>query len=384
MVHRRAHIRREQAKGDRGYSGGAQGPTAATITTMIRVEDVRKNLGMFSLRGVSLEIERGEYFVILGPTGSGKTVLIECIAGLYDVDGGKVFIEGEDVTGLPPERRRVGYVPQDYVLFPHLTVYENIAFALRLQGWSEDKTRARVEELAEMLHIGHLKERHPQTLSGGEQQRSALARALAFSPRVMLLDEPLSALDEGTRAELSVELARISDELHTTVIHVCHNVEEAIDLGDRIAIVRSGEVLQVGTPAEIFRHPESRFVARFVRSENIFPAQVEEADGARKTLTLDGGVKLWSEGRRVEGRALATIRPEDITLSSGPLDADNVIKGRLKLVDDRGRYLRLHVEGELALVAIVTRQAFQATGLVEGDQVFAGFSAEAVHLLADE
>jgi len=166
----------------------------------------------------------------------------------------------KDVTGLPPERRRVGYVPQDYVLFPHLTVYENIAFALRLHNWSEEKTRERVMELSEMLHIGHLRERHPQTLSGGEQQRSALARALALSPRVMLLDEPLSALDEGTRAELSVELARISKELHTTVIHVCHNFEEAIDLGDRIAIVRSGEVLQVGTPAEIFRHPNSRFV----------------------------------------------------------------------------------------------------------------------------
>jgi molybdate/tungstate transport system ATP-binding protein len=351
---------------------------------MVRIEDVRKNLGMFSLRGVSLEVERGEYFVILGPTGSGKTVLLECIAGLYDVDGGKVFIAGDDVTGLPPERRRVGYVPQDYVLFPHLTVYENIAFALRLHGWSEDRTRGRVLELAEMLHIGHLMERHPQTLSGGEQQRSALAQALAFSPRVMLLDEPLSALDEGTRAELSVELARISDELNTTVIHVCHNFEEAIDLGDRIAIVRSGEVLQVGTPAEIFRHPNSRFVARFVRSENIFPAEVDGTEGARRTLTLEDGVKLVSEGKGAAGRALATIRPEDITLSAGPLERDNVIQGRLSLVDDRGRYLRLHVEGELALVAIVTRQAFQATGLVEGDAVFAGFSAEAVHLLADE
>jgi ABC-type Fe3+/spermidine/putrescine transport system ATPase subunit len=351
---------------------------------MIRIEDVRKNLGMFSLRGVSLEIERGEYFVILGPTGSGKTVLLECIAGLYDVDGGKVFIEDEDVTDLPPERRRVGYVPQDYVLFPHLTVYENIAFALRLRGWDEAMTRGRVTELAEMLHIGHLMERHPQTLSGGEQQRSALARALAFSPRVMLLDEPLSALDEGTRAELSVELARISDELHTTVIHVCHNFEEAIDLGDRIAIVRSGEVLQVGTPAEIFRHPNSRFVARFVRSENIFPAQVEATEGARKTLTLEGGVKVLSEGADVEGQVLATIRPEDIALSADRLEADNIIRGRLSRVDDRGRYLRLHVEGELPLVAIVTRQAFQATGLAEGHQVYAGFSAEAVHLLADE
>jgi ABC-type Fe3+/spermidine/putrescine transport system ATPase subunit len=355
---------------------------------MIRVDSIRKELGEFSLRGVSLQIERGEYFVVLGPTGSGKTVLIECIAGLNQVDSGRVFIDGEDVTDLPPELRRVGYVPQDYVLFPHLTVFENIAFALRLRRWDDTEARSRVTELAEMLHISHLLDRHPRTLSGGEQQRSALARALAFHPRVLLLDEPLSALDEGTRAELSIELSRISRELNTTVIHVCHNFEEAIDLGDRIAIVRSGEVIQVGTPSDIFRRPNSRFVARFVRSENIFAAAIDSGGAAtdgRVPICIADGPRLLSDGSAVDGPMIATIRPEDISITAtDPGPRDNLVRGSLRKIDDRGRYLRLYVDGDISLVAIMTRQAYHAEELSLGDEVYAAFPAEAVHLLPED
>jgi len=347
---------------------------------MIEVKNAHKALGEFSLRGVDLCVEKGEYFVVLGPTGAGKTVLLECIAGLYRLDKGEIWIEGRNVTPLAPELRRVGYVPQDYVLFPHMSLARNIGFSLALQGASPEHIEQRVRELAELLHISHLLKRDVRTLSGGEQQRGALARALAPEPTVMLLDEPLSALDEGTRSELSRELRRISEELHTTVIHVCHNFDEALELADRIAIIHQGRIQQVGAPADVFRRPISAFVARFVGVRNLFV--VQEAYRHDHCIKLADELVVPVAALPDSPSLLAMIRPEDIqVLNNGEPQAR---RWHVARIEDRGRFMRLQLVGPLPLEVTMTPQAFAAAHLEEGQAVAVHWPPQALHVLPGE
>lgn len=355
---------------------------------MIEVRGAVKDLGQFSLRGLDLRVEQGEYFVVLGPTGAGKTVLLECIAGLWRLDQGEVWLEGRNVTDLDPELRNVGYVPQDYVLFPHMSLQDNIEFSLSIKRVPAPERARRAEELAEMLGIRHLLHRRPRTLSGGEAQRGAMARALAPEPTLLLLDEPLSALDENTRGELSVELDRIAHRFGTTVIHVCHNFDEALELGDKIAIMRDGRIVQVGTPAEVFRKPVSEFVAHFVGSRNLYT--VEHTDPVAGRVGLVGGQWLSVPQIPEFGKLLATVRPEDISLRPGSLAPElpegqlNQVNGTLARVDDRGKLVRLSVEGRLPMTVTMTRQAFGECAVVEGGPVTASFDASAVHLLTGD
>jgi len=354
---------------------------------MIEVRDVHKELGEFSLRGVDLRIETGEYFVVLGPTGAGKTVLLECIAGLHKVDHGQVLLEGRDVTDVLPEHRNVAYVPQDYVLFPHISLRDNIGFSLSVRHAPRELIEGRVQQLAEMLGIGHLLDRRPRTLSGGEQQRGALARALAPSPTVLLLDEPLSALDEGTRGELIVELDAISRKTRTTVVHVCHNFEEALELADRIAIMDHGKVMQVGPPSEVFRKPCSPFVARFVGARNLF--RVSSSDLLERSVSVVDGPSLKTAGLPDAPELLTSIRPEEISITrasggEGTPSTDahtNYLTCTVRRADDRGRFMHILLEGELDLTVAMTRQAFAAVDVSAGDAVIASFGREAVHVL---
>ncbi|HHO56937.1 MAG TPA: ABC transporter ATP-binding protein [Thermoplasmatales archaeon] len=346
---------------------------------MIRIEDVSKKWENFALRNISLEIEKGEYFVILGPTGAGKTLLLETIAGFHEPDDGKIYVDGEDITHLPPNERKMGFVYQDYMLFPHMTVMENIAYGLRIRDMEKNEIMEKINELAKMLHIEHILERYPSNLSGGEQQRVALARALAIAPKIILLDEPLSALDEMLKSEVIKDLKRINKKSRITFIHVTHSRNDAVMLADKMAIMKDGAIVQVGKTGEIFRKPQSKFVAEFVGVENLF-----EGEALRKgkiTVFRTNGIEIYSSSS-MEGKGYASIRPEDIIISRKKVEssARNCIEGVVKEVSDMGNLIRVNVDCGMPFMVNITRESMEEMKISVGERIYLIFKAQNVHL----
>ena len=243
---------------------------------MIRTDEISFSIGTFELQRLSINIAKGEYFILLGPPGSGKTIFLECLCGLKKIASGRIYIDEHDVTNIEPRARGIGYVPQDYALFPHLSVEQNIAFGLRIRGCQGKETQTKIIETTEMLDIQRLLPRRIHGLSGGEKQRVALARALALQPKVLLLDEPVCALDEVTRQEVCSQLLGIQRRLGLTTIHVSHNLEEAFTVADRAAILNDGVLQQVGHLDELVNKPNSDFVARFMRREKRLSCKCHE------------------------------------------------------------------------------------------------------------
>jgi ABC-type Fe3+/spermidine/putrescine transport system ATPase subunit len=347
---------------------------------MIRTEKISYRIGTFQLRGLSLDIAKGEYFVLLGPPGSGKTIFLECLCGLKKIESGRIYIDGRDVTDLEPRTRGIGYVPQDYALFPHLSVERNIAFGLRAHGYAETE----VTQTADLLGIRHLLSRRIDGLSGGEKQRVALARALVLKPKILLLDEPVCALDEVTRQEVCAQLLKIQRQLGLTTVHVSHNLEEAFSVADRAAILHGGVLQQVSTLDKLLRKPNSEFVARFMRCENIFDAQVTEQDirdaGTRVRI---GDAELQIPGQH-RGRSLFMIRPEDVVVRPalrGSEEGENVLCARLVRSRDCGGYVRVELDGPVNLVAHITHAAFAQLQGAHQPHVVAELSCENIHVL---
>jgi putative spermidine/putrescine transport system ATP-binding protein len=269
--------------------------------------------------GVDLAIRQGEFFTMLGPSGSGKTTCLRIIAGFERPDTGTVELAGEDVTGLPPNERDVNTVFQDYALFPHMTVGENVQYGLRVKKVSKGERAERATDALKLVGLEGFQDRRPSQLSGGQRQRVALARALVNRPRVLLLDEPLGALDLKLRQRLQVELKRIQQEVGITFVYVTHDQDEALSMSDRIAVMDSGRVLQIGSPHEVYDEPDSRFVAGFVGVSNLLELPVEGVDGntvARLRLGPGDAVSADLDGRSLDvgARAIVTIRPERISL----------------------------------------------------------------------
>ncbi len=348
---------------------------------MIVLENVSHNFGKFSLRDVSISVEKGEYFAILGPTGAGKTLILETIAGFYTPSGGRILLKGKDATRLQPEERNIGFVYQDYALFPHLTVEENIAFGLEMRGFNSTELDVRMGQIMEMLKITHLKKRHPSNLSGGEQQRVALARALVFEPEILLLDEPLSALDTKTRESLREELRRIHSIKGTTTIHVTHDQTEALMLADRVAIIIDGEVAQVGTPQEVFSEPSSIKVADFTGMETILEGRVVSCADGVSTVDM-GGYLTRVVSEISEGDVYVFVRPEDIILSRERFDssARNVLECKVERITRYGPTYRIYMDKEFS--ALVTKQSVEELELKPGNKIYASFKATAAHLIS--
>ncbi len=278
------------------------------IEAPVRLEGVCVEVGSFRLESVSLEVHAGEYLVVLGPTGCGKTVLLETLLGLHSPRRGRVVLGGRDASGSPPEERNLGYIPQDYALFPTMTVRQNLAFGPEIRRWPQARVRSRVEELLELLGLDHLAERYPAHLSGGEKQRVALGRALAVNPGTLILDEPLSALDTGRRSELAGRLRSLQRQIHGSFLHVCHDLDEALRVADRIAIMREGRLVQVGAPEEVLQRPQDAFVARFTGNPNVFPV-LSTSDGQ---VVLEDGTRLLADPP-LRATAVA-LRPEALRL----------------------------------------------------------------------
>jgi spermidine/putrescine transport system ATP-binding protein len=283
----------------------------------VRLEDLRKQFGeVAAVDGVTLDIHAGEFFSLLGPSGCGKTTTLRMIGGFELPTAGRILLGAKDITMEPPERRPVNMVFQSYALFPHLTVFENIAFGLRRRNTPDAEVKARVGEALELVHLAGYDRRKPDQMSGGQQQRVALARALVNRPQVLLLDEPLGALDLKLRRELQVELKRVQLEVGITFIYVTHDQEEALALSDRIAVMNGGRVEQLGTPEELYDQPRSRFVAGFIGTTNLLEGVVERIDGDTAVLRLADGERAAAKAGRVAiGDTVdLVIRPEEIQL----------------------------------------------------------------------
>ncbi|NPV30079.1 MAG: ATP-binding cassette domain-containing protein [Firmicutes bacterium] len=345
----------------------------------LRLSRVTKKLGAFQLRDISLEIHPGEYFVILGPTGAGKTLLLEIIAGMHSPDAGEVWLGGENITTWPPEKRRFGFVYQDYVLFPHLNVRENIVFGLKNRRLPRIQIKKELDYVAALLGIAHLLERFPATLSGGEQQRVALARALITKPRILLLDEPLSALDPCTKEMLRCELKRLHRNTGTLTIHVTHDFEDAIFLGERVGVMAGGCMLQVGAPDDVFARPRTEMVASFVGAENIFRSEIV-VRGGKKYVVL-GQTMLLVETDLV-GRVGFSIRPEHVLVSTTPQN-ENCLPGKVLAVYPKGLLARVIIDvGGESLVALVVVRENNHCSLDPGDIVFCSIPPTAINVFS--
>ncbi len=277
------------------------------------VDSLNVRLGKFSLKNVTLSCARGEYHVLLGPTGSGKSTLLKCILGFHRPETGRIHLDDREITGELPEHRRIGYVPQDYALFPHLDVEENLRFGLRPRRIPSEQADSLVDRLCAVLNIGMLRRREVRHLSGGERQKVAIGRALATQPKLMLLDEPFSSIDEGARRGLWLELRQIIKEVGITTLHVTHNLDEAYSLGERQSLMIEGSLVQSGSTREIFERPVNESVARYFNYTNIFEGVAEETPEGTRINLGHFGVELsakFAAGRRVK----VCIRQQDIRI----------------------------------------------------------------------
>jgi molybdate/tungstate transport system ATP-binding protein len=356
---------------------------------VIRLESLHVRVGSFDLQDISLEVPTGGYALIIGPTGSGKTTLLEAVAGHARLQSGRVFMHEEEVTDLPPERRGLGFVYQQYHLFPHLNVRDNIGYGIvRHHRVSNGRDlQRRIEELADMLAITPLLERPVRGLSGGEQQRVALARALAPKPSILLLDEPFASVDPATRQVLRRELRELHEREGITTLQVTHDFDEAMRLGDLVAVLSEGRIAQRGTPEQVFRYPNSAFVARFVGSGNVIAGEVERiepeaAPGPFRGHFRGGNLALDVVAER-EGPIHAVIRPEDIVLSLTPHpdSARNHMDGRVVRLERVGPVTFVHLDVGRTLIASVTTASVQEMNLQAGTQVIVAFKATAILLV---
>lgn len=335
---------------------------------------------MPAVEDFNLSAEQGEFVSFLGPSGCGKTTTLRMIAGFELPTSGKITIAGQDLTYVPPNKRNVGMVFQSYALFPNMTIADNIGYGLKVVGKSKAEINERVDEMLDLIHLENFRGRYPYQLSGGQQQRVALVRALAIRPQILLLDEPLSALDAKIRVELRQEIRRIQQQLGITTIYVTHDQEEALSLSDRVVVMSQGRMEQVGTPSEIYSYPETEFVARFVGQINLLPVDVIDPP---EGLVKVGGQSVRTSralNRADGGHAVRlAIRPEE--LNPGYAEGANNLTGKVDSITYLGSIIRVRidVEGQLLSMDMFNERKLQIP--IVGDQLPVNFDTEACWLL---
>lgn len=353
---------------------------------MLSIENISVRFQNFKLESVSLEVEKHDYLTLLGVSGAGKTVLLEVLAGLLKPDQGRILLNGTDITKQKIQQRRIGLVYQDLSLFPHMSVFNNIAYPLRNHRMSKSALREQVKILASQTEISHLLHRAPETLSGGEAQRVALARTLASNPDIMLLDEPLSNLD----VKLKTGLRKLLRNIHKsgkTIIHVTHDYMEAATLANKVAVVQNGKLIQHGTPDEVFRHPRSEFVARFSGVKNIFPchsSKQNDQNGLKSALIADG-ITLHYLCNKDSENGFLIIHQHDIIVSDQQLESSaiNKLKGTVSEIYTAGSGLEIVVNAGVEFVVSISKHSSMAMNLVPGKNVWLTFKASAVRFIED-
>jgi spermidine/putrescine transport system ATP-binding protein len=352
----------------------------------VAVSNVSKSFGAFkALKDVSIDIKKGEFFSLLGPSGCGKTTLLRLVAGFEDPDSGSIKIDALDVLGLPPDKRRCNTVFQSYALFPHLTVFENVAFSLRIRKIPDRLVKEKVERHLELVQLESHSGKKPSQLSGGQKQRVAIARALINEPSVLLLDEPLSALDAKLRQHMLMELDAIHDKVGITFIYVTHDQQEALSVSDRIAVMNAGLVLQIGSPQEIYENPASEFVARFIGEANVFTGKI--VSNGTPVSTMDSeevGLLRIEDDREIEPGSVVvtTVRPEKIRISPDKpegVPSLNILRGTVEEPVYSGFQTKYIVRAESgALITVFRQHANWSEGIPDiawKDEVYISFSA---------
>ncbi len=342
--------------------------------SFLKVDDIHLILGDFIMKGVSFEIEKGDYLAIIGPTGAGKTILLESIVGFYPPEQGTIYLEGKDITRVKPYKRNIGIVYQDYALMPHMTVFDNIAYGAKKKISDPEIMKVKLKQIAASLKIDHLLHRRPGKLSGGEKQRTALARALIAEPRLLLLDEPLSSLDPQMRKETRRLIRTEIQKRKITVIHITHDLTDAWALASKVAVFKKGKIIQFGTMDTVFNRPENRFTADMV-GVKLFSGRVKETIAGMTCIDV-GGLLLYSSDLAELGESVrVAVRPENIMIAPKKpeaISARNIIKSTLDRIETTAglQLLSLSANG-IAFKILITRNALEEMALNPGDTVYA-------------
>jgi putrescine transport system ATP-binding protein len=358
---------------------GASGAAKSTAEDYLRIVDVRKEFeGFVAVDDTNLSIRKGEIFALLGGSGCGKSTLLRCLGGFERPTSGKIYLDGQVMNDLPPYERPINMMFQSYALFPHMTVEQNIAFGLKQDGLGKDAIAKRVEEMLNLVQLGKLAKRKPHQLSGGQQQRVALARSLAKGPKLLLLDEPMGALDKKLRSKMQLELVDIIEKSGVTCVMVTHDQEEAMTMATRIALMDAGRIRQVGTPDEIYESPTSRFAAEFIGSINMFDGRIDEDQADYITIqspSLPVPIYVGHGVSGFEGQEVGYgVRPEKITISKDePEQPHNKARGRIEDIAYFGSHSVFHVRlptGYKVMANFANQQRWASEGMTWGDEVW--------------
>lgn len=355
--------------------------------TVLELKDIYKKFEQNEvLKGISLEIAKGEFITLLGSSGCGKTTTLRIVAGLETPDSGRVLLDGRDVTELEPNRRDVNTIFQNYALFPHMNVEENIGYGLKIAKVTKAEIRRSVEKALSLVQLQGFEKRKVTELSGGQKQRVAIARAIVKKPRVLLLDEPLGALDLQLRRQMQLELKRLQKKLGITFIYITHDQEEAINMSDRIVVMNQGVFEQIGTPDEVYNSPETEFVARFVGNANVLQGTVEETDGDEVSVRTAGGIvrvraaKDRSLTYQKGSPILFSVRSENISFEEAQ---DNALRAVVREKSFAGGLLRMELELEDGGRLVASRHGINC-GIAEGERIRAGFRPEEAVIVSEE
>ncbi len=349
---------------------------------MLKIKNLQVKLENFYINIDHLSIDTGDYLIIVGPTGAGKTVLLETIAGFHTLITGDILLNGKNITNLPANKRNIAMVYQDYMLFPNMSVEENIAYPLKIRG---KKWKDKVEEIAQQLQIKNLLKRYPKTLSGGEMQRVAIARAVITKPSLLLLDEPFSALDPNMRDSARKIIGKFLEEIEIDTVHVTHDFSDAWILGNKLAVIREGKIVRFGNVEDVFSNPQDEFVAEFLGATNILSGKIK---GEQEGLTVVdvNGANIYTLDNAPEGKdALLSIRPENIILSKHRIEGShrNSILLKIESIYKEGHIVWVILKNDdgLSLKVMLTPNAVEALKLGEGDKVYASFKASATKIV---